>query len=198
MDFGDKWKKVIFTDEKKFNCDGPDGFKKYWEKVGDERKVCMSRNFKGKGIMVWGAFAYNGKCILRFITDRMNSEKYIDMLECCIDEFEEIAGEDFIFQQDNAAIHVSKKSKEWFQSKNIELLKWPAISPDMNCIENLWGILARDVYRNGRQFSDVKSLKQQILQSWFNIRAETLHSLIDSMPRRVFELITSKGSYTSY
>jgi transposase len=198
MDFGTKWRQVIFTDEKKFSCDGPDGFKMYWHDLSKDKKVCMSRNFKGKGIMIWGAFSYNGKCRLRFITDRMNSEKYTDMLENCIDEFEDIAGTDFIFQQDNAAIHVSKKSKEWFRSKDIELLSWPAISPDMNPIENLWGIIARDVYRNGRQFKDVASLKLQILQSWMNITNEMLRKLVDSMPSRVFELINNKGSHTSY
>lgn len=198
MDFGDKWKRVIFTDEKKFSCDGPDGFKMYWHDLSKDKQICMSRNFKGKGIMIWGAFSYNGKCRLRFITERMNSVKYTDMLEDCIDEFEDIAGIDFIMQQDNAAIHVSKKSKEWFQSKDIELLSWPALSPDMNPIENLWGIIARDVYRNGRQFKDVAALKMQILQSWFNIRDEMLRKLVDSMPNRVFQLINNKGNHTSY
>lgn len=198
MDYGEKWKQVIFSDEKKFNCDGPDGFKKYWHDISSDERVCMSRNFQGKGIMVWGAFSYSGKVRLRFITERMNSEKYIEMLECCIDEFEELAGENFIFQQDNAAIHVSKKSKQWFASKDIELLNWPALSPDMNPIENLWGIMARDVYRNGRQFTNVRELKLQILQSWIDIDRKILQNLVNSMKHRICELIRNKGSHTSY
>ena len=37
-----------------------------------------------------------------------------------------------IFQHDNAAIHTSKPTKNWFKTKNIEVLDWPRKSPDLN------------------------------------------------------------------
>jgi hypothetical protein len=46
--------------------------------------------------------------------------------------------ENAIFQQDNASIHMSGHSLVWFAEKNIPLLDWPARSPDLNPIENLW------------------------------------------------------------
>lgn len=194
VDFGEKWKIVVFSDEKKFNLDGPDGFKFYWHDLSKEPKTCMSRNFRGGGLMVWGGFSYAGKLRLRFISNRMNSSDYIEMLEPVIDEIESSVGPDFIFQQDNAAIHVSKKSKEWFTSKDIPLLPWPACSPDLNPIENLWGIVSRDVYRNGRQFKTVQELKMQVLQSWMNIRLDVLRKLIISMKDRILNVIVKKGS----
>ena len=48
-----------------------------------------------------------------------------------------------IFQQDNAASHTSKLTKDWFKSKNVEILDRPTKSLDLNPIENLWGILSR-------------------------------------------------------
>ena len=38
----------------------------------------------------------------------------------------------FIFQQDNAPCHRAKLVKNWFQEQNIEVIAWPANSPDLN------------------------------------------------------------------
>lgn len=61
-------------------------------------------------------------------------------------------------------------------------------------MENLWGILARDVYANGRQFATVQDLKLQIERSWFSLKPEFLQTLVLSMPDRVFEVIRKNGS----
>lgn len=109
--------------------------------------------------------------------------------EVLLDYTDQIGEENWIFQQDNAPIHVSKLSKSWFTSKNIEILEWPAISPDLNPIENLWGIMSTRVYANGRQFGTVEELKNCIREVWKNFTVTELQNLILSMPNRIFEVI---------
>ena len=59
---------------------------------------------------------------------------------------------DYVFQQDNASIHVSTSAKLWFEANSLNLLDWSAKSPVFNPIENVWGLLAREVYKNGTQY----------------------------------------------
>jgi hypothetical protein len=57
--------------------------------------------------MVWGAFSYGGKFELKIVRGNMNAEKYQQLLEAANieDNGSLFAGEDFIFQQDNAPPH---------------------------------------------------------------------------------------------
>ena len=61
-------------------------------------------------------------------------------------------------------------------------------------MENLWGILTKDVYANGRQFATVQELKLKIERSWFSLNTEFLQTLILNMPDRVFQVIRKNGS----
>ncbi|KAI3371947.1 hypothetical protein L3Q82_006818 [Scortum barcoo] len=50
---------------------------------------------------------------------------------------------DFIFQQDLAPSQTAKCIKSWFSDHGVVVLDWPENSPDLNPIENLWGIVER-------------------------------------------------------
>lgn len=41
-------------------------------------------------------------------------------------------------------------------------MKWLSRSPDLNPIENLWGILSHAIYKNGKQYNNIKKLKKAI------------------------------------
>jgi len=52
MSWTSEWNHVVFSDEKKFNLDGPDGFQYYWHDLRQEEQVQMSRNFGGGSVLL--------------------------------------------------------------------------------------------------------------------------------------------------
>lgn len=199
MTWSDEWLSVIFSDEKKFNLDGPDGLKCYWHDIRADKRIFSKRNFGGGTVMVWGAFSFNGVLPIVKITPSMNSSDYIKVIgENLIPNSIDYAGSDFIFQQDNARIHVSKESKKFFADNSVKLLPWPACSPDLNPIENLWGVIARRVYANQRQFNKVDDLWGEIQKIWYDLEPELLQNLISSMKNRIFDVIRLNGGQIDY
>lgn len=145
--------------------------------------------------MIWGAFDSSGTLPLAFISNRMNAQDYQDMLDEHLTPYWQ---EDYLFMQDNASIHRCASTMDFLKTHKIATLKWPACSPDLNPIENLWGIIVREVYRDNRQFSNVQDLKNAILQAWTNIPLLTLSNLVKSMPKRLLEVVKANGGPTKY
>ncbi|KAH9143832.1 hypothetical protein AeRB84_012191 [Aphanomyces euteiches] len=129
--------------------------------------------------------------------------KYCETIDCFLLPFLEKVetknpGEDILFQQDNASIHVSAFTKSHFSDLGIKPIKWPAKSPDLNPIEIVWGALAREVYANGRQYESPDELRRSIVFEWANIRQEYLSTLVDSMSTRMAQVILMRGAAIDY
>lgn len=199
MHWKTEWFKVIFSDEKKFNRDGPDGFSFYFHDLRKNELILSRRRTDVGSVMVWGAISYKGVIDLVFLKGRQNSQKYIELLEKERGTFIKVnGGSDFIFQHDNASIHSAYAVRSWFKNHNINILEWPSNSPDLNIMENVWGWLSLQVYKNSRQFSTSEELQKALQQAWNQIPVNYLKTLYDSMPSRIFELIQKNGKCTNY
>jgi hypothetical protein len=55
----------------------------------------------------------------------------------------------WVFMQDNAPCHRAKIVQKVFKKFNVQVLPWPANSPYLNPIENLWAWLNKKVYEKG-------------------------------------------------
>ena len=106
------------------------------------------------------------------------------------------AGDDYIFQQDNDPKHTCHLVRDWLQDMHMPLLAWPAQSPDLNPIENLWSIL--DKRLSHRTPQNEAELFAVIESGWNALDQPLLQSLVESMPRRCQAVIDNRGYPTKY
>jgi hypothetical protein len=149
--------------------------------------------------MKWGGFSFGGSCPLTTTSTRMKSSDYQALLDGSLLPYgSKIAGRGYVYQQDNARPHVSNSTMEWLKSHRIRTVVWPARSPDLNPMENLWSNVSKGVYGEGRQYNKILDLDKSVSRHWDSIEPQILENLIDSMDRRLDEVIMNNGDYTHY
>ena len=178
---------VLFTDETRATLDGPDGWSKGW--VGFEGKLHhrFHRHQGGGGVMLWAGIVNNeivGPIMVREGV-KINSANYCALLDECLVPWLEDQTLDclkkLVFMQDNAPSHSARATKEYLASlgfKNQNLMVWPPNSPDLNPIENLWSIIKRKVYSDGKQFSSKTELWEAIQVAVRSIDGHTIENCI--------------------
>lgn len=179
--------------------DEPDGQVHYW---GDKRlpKDIFSKRVRGGGgILVRGAISWYGKSELVMVTETLDAVAYMDMLEAYLMPFIlEHYLKGCVIQQDGAPAHRAKLTRDFSLSTGMADMEWPPKSPDLNCIENLWGFLIQKVYEKGRQYDCDENLREALFYAWDEITLADIRKLIASMPNRAHECLTKRGRITSY
>ncbi len=133
--------------------------------------------------MVWGCVSALGKGNLHFCDGTINAEKYIEILEHNMlpSRRHLFQGRPCIFQQDR---------------KRVRVLDWPACSPDLSPIENVWRILKCKMRQ--RRPRTVAHLKTCLQEEWDKITPETLHHLVSSVPKRLLSVVKRNGNITKW
>ncbi|GFX74719.1 transposable element Tc1 transposase [Trichonephila clavipes] len=103
-----------------------------------------------------------------------------------------------IFQQDNVQPHVARIVQRFFINHQIELLPWPACSPDLSPIENMWSMVAQRLTQITSPATTSDQHWQCVEVAWSAVPQEHIQRLFESMLRRVARVISNNGSYSGY
>ena len=177
-----KWSNVFFSDECKFNLIGTDG-KMYVRRFNNEKIspkcVINTVKFGGGSIMVFGMFSSRGTVPLTRINVKINTAIYKNILQKHVITTIKTSGViNPIFVQDNAPCHKAKSVLKYLKEEKIEVMDWPAQSPDLNPIENLWHIVKIRVM--AKNPSNIDILWKYIQEEWKEISLEKCSKLVRS------------------
>ncbi len=180
-----------------FGNQGP----RVWRKSGKaQNPCCLKSSVKfTQSVMIWAAMSSAGVGPLCFLKSTVNTAISQEMSEhFMLPSADKLYWDAdlLIFQQDLAPAHTAKGTKSWFNDHGVTVLDWPANSPDLNPIENLWGIVKRKM-RDTRP-NNADDLKAAIKATWAFITPEQCHRLITSMPRRIDAVIHAKVGPIKY
>lgn len=113
-----------------------------------------------------------------------------------MDYFVNLPNEECIFMQDNAPIHTAHNVNNFLQERNVPRLDWPAQSPDLNPIENVWHNIKHQL-RN-EKYRNLDELWAKNKEKWDCLDPEYCRKLIEGMWKRLRAVKAQKGFASKY
>ena len=194
------WKKVIFSDESQIVL-GTNNRVYIWRKDDEKYNphlVC-SRSERKISLMIWGCI-YDGVGTLTAVEGNTNSAKYIDILGKKLWPVVAwyIERKEYLFMDDNAPVHRAHTVENYKDQNEVTSVEWPAQSPDLNIIENIWLYMKRELQKSAVDIATKNDLLREIQSVWRNIELDYIRNLYQSIPDRLDNVIKMKGHLTKY
>lgn len=195
------WMYVLYCDEVKVELDPIDARKRVRRRTGERlvpKNVVGKSKFGGGSVMYWGCLTWNGPGPLVLIPDTLKADNYKVLLENQIPQIKQNMNmQSPYLLEDHSSTHDSHLIKQTKEDLNLRTLNnFPARSPDLNPIENLWSYWKDRIRERNPQTLD--KLQVYASQEWNRITVDICRKYISSMPRRLQAIIEAKGSYTKY
>jgi len=198
----DDWSKVMWSDESTFSQFQQSRCSRVWREPHEKWNIsCVSATVKhSPSRMFWGCFSRQGLGPIVPLTGTVTGATHVIILRKRVMPTMRRAfpNHDGIFQEDNARPHKTKLAKKFHAENGLRVLPWPAQSPDLNPIENLWAEVKKSIRERKNLPSNLAQLERHVIRAWNQIPIKTIENLVDSMPQRIRAVIEANGGPTKY
>ncbi|UYV73133.1 hypothetical protein LAZ67_10001914 [Cordylochernes scorpioides] len=142
-----EWHRVVFSDESRFCLSSDSRRVRVWRRRGERSNpasIVERPTVRQRGIMVWGAIAYDSRSPLLRIQGTMTAQRYVDdvLRPVTLPYLQGVPNA--LYQQDNARPHTARISQQALQ--DVQMLLWPPYSPDLSPFEHVWDIIGRRLH----------------------------------------------------
>ncbi|UYV65083.1 hypothetical protein LAZ67_3003062 [Cordylochernes scorpioides] len=142
-----EWHRVVFSDESRFCLSSDSRRVRVWRRRGERSNpaaIVERPTVRQRGIMVWGAIAYDSRSPLLRIQGTMTAQRYVDdvLRPVTLPYLQGVPNA--LYQQDNARPHSARISQQALQ--DVQMIPWPPYSPDLSPIEHVWDIIGRRLH----------------------------------------------------
>ena len=203
------WKKVLWTDEVSFEKGKNTRRIRVWRRILEEYlPQCLVPSFKSNrsSVMIWGGIMYGKKTEMTFFEKYGPNERRMrttgaDYVKLVYDgPLKKFIGRkrSIVLMEDGAPIHRCNVSKAWLAKKKIKTLDWPANSPDLNPIENLWRAMKIRVQERTLPHMTLDEFRIVIKDVWNEFGAADFDKYIETMPERIQAVLKAKGGSTKW
>ncbi|UYV67624.1 hypothetical protein LAZ67_5001398 [Cordylochernes scorpioides] len=163
-----EWHRVVFSDESRFCLSSDSRLVRAWRRRGERSNpaaIVERPTVRQRGIMVWGAIAYDSRSPLLRIQGTMTAQRYVDdvLRPVTLPYLQGVPNA--LYQQDNARPHTACISQQALQ-------------------DHVWDIIGRRLHALPQPRSE-DELWQMVEREWRAIPQDAIRTLIDSLPRRV-------------